>query len=65
MVPELATGPFALFNVSYLVSDSDLAAEDLLFCLPVLRLLGLLRKKLLEEHRDPFDRFDCLPIPRS
>lgn len=43
-----AAGPLALVNVTFLVADANLAAEDLLIGLPVLRHLGVDSKALLE-----------------
>lgn len=59
---KLAAGHLALFNVEYLVTDSELAVEDLLLDLPVLRHLGVETKVLLEEHWNRLNCNDCLSL---
>lgn len=59
LVLKLSAGPLALLNVRFLVADADLAVEDLLIGLPVLRHLGVDTKTLLEERRDLLDGTDC------
>lgn len=65
IVMKLAAGPLALLNVELLVADADLAAEDVLIGLPVLRHLGVDTKTLLEERRDLLNGMDCSSIPAT
>ena len=46
----------------FFVPDDELAADDMLIGLPVLRHLGIDRKTLLEEKRDVLDGADCSTI---
>lgn len=50
----------ALLNVEYLVADANLAVEDLLIGLAVLRHLGVDTKTILEKLHDLLYRSDCL-----
>lgn len=59
---QLSSGPLALVNVTYLVADAQLAVEDLLIGLPILKHLGIDTKTLLEERRDLLDGADCSTI---
>lgn len=66
LILELASGRLALRNISFLVADSELAAEDLLIGLPVLKHLGIDSKTLLERNRATLDGTDCdLVRPRQ
>ena len=58
-VLQLPTGPLALLNITYLVADDDLAEGDLLIGLPVLKVLGLDTKKLLEQRRNDLHGTEC------
>lgn len=58
----MSAGPLALVNVTFLVADADLSAEDLLIGLPVLQHLGVDSKTLLEERRDLLDGADCSSV---
>lgn len=55
----LCARSLALVNDKYLVSDSDLAVEDLFIGLPVLRLLGVDTKTLFEDRLDLLDGPKC------
>lgn len=59
IVLRLSTGPLALNNVKFLVADVDLAAEDILIGLPVLRHLGVDTKTMLERDRKRLDETVC------
>lgn len=59
IVLRLSTGPLALTNVKFLVADADLAAEDILIGLPVLRHLGVDTRTMLERDRKRLDGSDC------
>lgn len=56
---KLSAGPLALLNVEYLVTDMELAAEDLLMGLPVLRHFGVDNETLLEDRRNLLSETDC------
>lgn len=58
-VLHLASGQLALANVTFLVADGDLACEDLLINLPVLRHLQVDTRTLLENNRSVLDGADC------
>lgn len=58
----LAAGPLALVNVTFLVANADLSAEELLIGLPVLQHLGINTKTLLEQKHDVIDGVDCSSI---
>lgn len=62
---QLDTGPFALLNVECLIFISNIAAEDLLLGIPVLRHLDVDSKTLLENSCDPLDESDCLSILKT
>ena len=59
---QLFTGTLALVNVTFLVADDELAAEDLLIGLPILQHLGIDSKSLLEQKRDLLDGVDCSAV---
>ena len=63
LILGLSAGPLALLNVAFLVTDAQLADEDLLIGLPVLKHLEIDSKTMLERNRD------CLlytsPSPRD
>ena len=59
---QLFTGTLALVNVTFLVADDELASEDLLIGLPILRHLGIDSKTLLEQKRDLLDGIDCSSV---
>lgn len=59
---SFSAGPFALLNFEYLLSECDLAEEDLCLGLPVLQRLDADTKTLLEEHRDRLDGSDFASI---
>lgn len=61
----LTAGPLLLANVSYLVTNAELAVEDLLLGLPVLQHLRVDTKLLSEERRDLLDGTDCSHIESS
>lgn len=52
-------------NVTFLVADADLAAEELLIGLPLLRHLGANTKTLLERQREKLGGSDCSIIKRD
>lgn len=54
--------PLTLINVSLLVADADLAAEDVLIGLPVLRHLGVDANLCSQKNRGVLDGADCLTI---
>lgn len=56
---HLAAGQLALANVTYLVADDELACEDPLPGLPVLRHIHVDTKPLLETTRTALDGADC------
>eukprot|EP00737_Agarophyton_chilense_P003792 gb/GEZJ01004544.1/.p1 GENE.gb/GEZJ01004544.1/~~gb/GEZJ01004544.1/.p1 ORF type:complete len:294 (-),score=41.13 gb/GEZJ01004544.1/:342-1223(-) len=62
---KLSAGPLALVNITFLVADEELTAEDLLIGLPVLEHLGVDTKTLLEEKRNFLDGFDCSSVCAS
>lgn len=59
LVMELSAGRLAINNVSFLVTDDDLACEDPLIGLPVLRHLGIDSRTLLERNCAMLDGTDC------
>lgn len=61
----MAAAPLALVNVTFLVADADLAAEELLSGHPVLQHLDFDTKTLFEEKRDMLDGIDCSAVPNS
>lgn len=56
---KLCPVPLALVNVSFLVVDADITAEDLLVGFPTLRHIGVDTKTFLEEKGDVLDGADC------
>lgn len=58
-VLQLASGQLALANVSFLVADDELACEELIIGLPVLRHLQVDTRTLLENNRSVLDGSDC------
>lgn len=62
IVLRLTTGPLALVNVTFLIPDDELAAEDVLLGLPLLQHLGIDTKTMLEQNRDNLDGADCSAI---
>lgn len=58
----MVAGPFALANVTYFVSGTELAVEESLIGLPNLHHLGVDTKSLLEQKRDVLDGADCSDI---
>ena len=61
-VLHLSSGQLALANVTYLVADDDLACEDILIGLPVLRHLQVDTRTLLETNRSALDGIDCSDV---
>lgn len=61
-VLKLSAGLPVLLIIEYLFADGDLAKEELLIGLPVLRHLGLDARTLLEYLRDLLDATDCLGV---
>lgn len=61
----LFDGPLSSINVFYLVTDAELAVEDLLLGLVVLKHLGIDAKSLLEERRHLLHGADCSQIKSS
>lgn len=58
-VLHLASGRLALVNVTFLIPDDDLACEDILIGLPVLRHVQVDTRTLLENNRAILDGADC------
>lgn len=56
---ELAAGPLALINITFLVADVNLAVEDFLIGLSILQHLGVDTKTLLKIRRDLLNGADC------
>lgn len=61
-VLRLAAGPLALGNMTVLVADADLAAENVFIGLSVFQHLGVDTKTLFEERRDLLDCANCFAI---
>eukprot|EP00171_Calliarthron_tuberculosum_P003723 IDg3723t1 len=59
---HLSTGPMALRNISFLVSDAHLACESILIGLPVLRHLHIDSRTLLERNREALDGTNCAEV---
>lgn len=59
---KLAAGPLALLNVSFIVLDAQLAAEDLLIGLPVLKHLGIDSTTMLERNFERLHETDCSQV---
>lgn len=59
---KLSAGHLGMLNVEYLVADANLAVEDLLIGLPVLRYLGVDSKTSIEERSDLLDGSNCSSI---
>lgn len=57
-VLKLYTGTIALVNLTFLVDDDGLTAEDRLIGLPVLQHLGINSSTLLEQKQDFLDGID-------
>lgn len=64
-VLRLSTGPLALTNLKFFVADDELAAEEILIGLPVLRHLGVDTKTMLERDRERLDGADCSALKSS
>lgn len=59
---QLSSGQLALANVTFLVADDELACEDLIIGLPVLRHLQVDTRTLLENNRAVLDGADCSDV---
>lgn len=64
-VLKLFTEPLALLHLEYLVSIRDLAAEDLLLGVLVLRYRGVDARTLFKQRRDLLDGPNCASISTS
>ena len=62
-IMHLPSGALALQNISFLVADDELACEELLIGLPVLRHLRIDSQTLLENQRATLDGTDCATVP--
>ena len=56
---QLAPGQLALANLSFLVTDDDMACEELFIGLPVLLHLQVDTRTFLENNRAVLDGADC------
>ena len=63
VVMHLSAGQLALLNVIFLVADANIAFEDLLIGQPLLAILGVDSRTLLENNRAQLDGTDCASIP--
>lgn len=59
---HLASGQLGLAHISYLVADDDLACEELLIGLPVIKQLQIDTRTLLETNRAVLHGSDCSHI---
>ena len=57
-----SSGQLSLSNVIFLVADDDLACEDLTIGLPVLQLLQVDTRTLLENNRAALDGVNCTDV---
>lgn len=55
----LTVAPLAFCNVTFLVPEDELAAEDVLLGLHLLKTLRIVIKKMLEEYHENLDGADC------
>lgn len=58
-VLNLSVGSLALLNIEYVIADVEIAVEDLLIGLSVLKHLRVDTRMLLDELRDLFGGNDC------
>ena len=62
LILHLSAGQLALTKAMFLVSDDDLAEEDLLIGLPLLRHLGIDSRTMLENNRSQLHGTDCSDV---
>lgn len=65
LVLELSAGQMALINVEFLVADDEIACEDVLVGLPILRHLGIDSRTLLERNWSTLTETDCASVVHS